>query len=268
MAVFGGQLPSSVPRFRPNNTPPRKIATSLKGLDNIIELVEVDDIDPGPDKGWFFSGRFGPPRDPATGVHYLRELYQKSDPTFSGRVTIPVLWDKETSSIVNNDSADIIRILYTAFDEFLPLTFRESEKKTAGLFPHHLRDEIESMNTWVSDTVNNGVYKCGFASTQEAYDENIYPLFKSLDRLELHLARSEFEGPYLFGKHITEADIRLFPTLIRFDVGYYMLFKLNLGMIRSAFKKTTNFDRMKYGYNKVKGDAITPAGPKPDIHPL
>ncbi|KAF5010094.1 hypothetical protein FDECE_3736 [Fusarium decemcellulare] len=222
------------------------IVRSLKRLEDLIQLVEVDDIDPGPEKGWFFSGKFGPRQDPVTGAKFLRELYLRTDPAFTGRVTVPVLWDKKTNSIVNNESAEIIRMFYTAFDDLLPLALRESEKGPAGLFPKHLRDEIVSMNSWVNDTVNNGVYKCGFATTQEAYDENIYPLFASLDRLENHLENRAYGGPYLFGNHITEADIRLFPTLVRFDVGYYMLFKVNLKMVRHDYPHLHTWLRKLY----------------------
>jgi putative glutathione S-transferase len=163
---------------------------------------------------------------------------------------------------VNNESSEIIRILYSSFDEFLPQERRESSKGEAGLFPAHLQEDIEAMNEWVYDTVNNGVYKTGFASTQEAYESNVYPLFESLDRLEKHLADPAHQ-PYLFGKHITEADIRLYTTLARFDVAYFTIFKCNLKMVRyeypnlhtwlrtlywdesdktsGAFKKTTRF---------------------------
>ncbi|KAI4724519.1 hypothetical protein E4T49_07731 [Aureobasidium sp. EXF-10728] len=259
------------------------IVRTLKGLENIVELVEIDDMDPGPEKGWVFSGKFGPSCDPYTGAKYLRELYLMAEPGFVGRTTVPTLWDRKTNTIVNNDSAEIIRMFYTAFDDLLPETEREINKGHAGLLPEDLKLQIETMNTWVYDNINNGVYKAGFATTQEAYEENVHAVFQALDRLEAHLSDSLNQGPYLFGESITEADIRLFPTLIRFDVGYYMLMKVNLKMIRhdyprlhqwlrmlywdesnltkGAFKYTTKFDR-------VKGDAIVPAGPKPDIYPL
>jgi putative glutathione S-transferase len=158
-------------------------------------------------------------------------------------------------------------MFYSAFDAFLPEERRESTKGEAGLFPPHLHTEIEEMNDWVYNTINNGVYKTGFASTQAAYEENVFSLFKSLDRLELHLAEGEHQ-PYIFGKNITEADIRLYTTIARFDVAYFTIFKCNLKMIRyeypklhlwlrrlywdesevtrGAFRKTTFFDRVSF----------------------
>ena len=166
-------------------------------------------------------------------------------------------------------------MFYTAFDHLLPETLRESSKGAKGLRPTHLEKEIDTMNEWVYDTVNNGVYKCGFATSQEAYEEAIYPLFESLDRLEEQLADPKYDGPYLFGQNITDADIRLYPTIIRFDIAYLILFKLNIKMIRhdyprlyrwlrtlywdesdrtrAAFKKTTLFDRVS-GQESVQKD--------------
>ncbi|GME30715.1 Glutathione S-transferase [Neofusicoccum parvum] len=267
------------------------IVRTLKGLEDIIQLVDVDDMDQAAGKGWFFSGKNGgPDRDPVTGVKYLRELYLKADPQYEGRVTVPTLWDKQQNTVVNNESSEIIRMFYTAFDALLPEHLRESSKGPAGLFPEQLRAEIEAMNPWVYDTVNNGVYKCGFATAQAAYDASIYPLFASLDRLERHLADPAHQ-PYLFGEHITEADIRLFPTIVRFDTAYYTLFKCNLKMIRhdypridrwmrtlywdesertggGAFKKTTKIEQFKAGYSRVAGNGVVPAGPEPPILPL
>jgi putative glutathione S-transferase len=166
--------------------------------------------------------------------------------------------------VVNNESAEITRMLCNAFDNLLPPERRETHKGPAGLIPTHLRHDIDDLNAWVFDTINNGVYKVGFATSQAAYDEHITKLFQSLDRLE-HLFSQKGHHPYLFGEHITEADIRLFTTLIRFDVAYHTLFKCNMKMIRfdyprlhawlrrlywsegpetagGAFKKTTHFD--------------------------
>jgi putative glutathione S-transferase len=157
-------------------------------------------------------------------------------------------------------------MFYTAFDHLLPSERREESKGKASLLPDHLRPQIDEMNEWVYHTINNGVYKTGFASTQEAYDANVYPIFESLDRLEKHLADPGHQ-PYLFGESITEADIRLYTTLIRFDVAYFTIFKCNLKMIRyeypnlhrwlrnlywdesestngGAFKKTTRFQEV------------------------
>ncbi|MCJ1409453.1 hypothetical protein MMC19_003534 [Ptychographa xylographoides] len=265
------------------------IVRSLKGLQNVIQLVVTDsELSP---KGWYFSGRDGTaPKDPLYGFTYLSELYRKADPNYSARYTVPVLWDKKKETIVNNESADIIRMLYSAFDAFVPEHLREVNKPGGGLYPDRLRSEIDAMNVWVYDTVNNGVYKTGFASTQEAYDANIYPLFKSLDRLEEHLGHKDHQ-PYLFGAHITEADIRLYVTLIRFDAAYYTIFKCNLKMVRhdyprlhawlrrlywdegtetngGAFRETTWFNHIKAGYVLAVKGKIVPAGPLPNILPF
>lgn len=171
--------------------------------------------------------------------------------------------------IVSNESSEIIRMFYTEFDAFLPLHLREVTKGDKSLLPQHLQSEIEAMNDWVYHTVNNGVYKTGFATSQAAYEENVYPVFASLDRLEKHLSQPEHQ-PYLFGDHITDADIRLYPTIARFDVAYHTIFKCDMKMIRydypkidqwlrrlywdegettngGAFKKTTNFSAVSFG---------------------
>lgn len=239
------------------------LVRSLKGLEDIIQMV-VMDHELGPD-GWFFSGRWGTAeKDPLYGFKLLKELYLKADPTYEGRYTVPVLWDKKNETIVNNESSEIIRMFYSEFDGLLPEELREINHPGGGFYPERLRTEIDAMNEWVYSTINNGVYKTGFATTQEAYDLNVYPLFKSLDRIEEHLSQPEHQ-PYLFGDHITEADIRLYTTIARFDVAYYLIFKCNLKMIRhdyprihlwlrrlywdesektrgGAFKKTTFFD--------------------------
>jgi len=264
------------------------IVRRLKRLEDIVQLIEVDGMTEG--KGWTFTGTSGPTKDPLYGFKYMRELYEKVEPGYQGRITVPVLFDKKKEKIVNNESSEIIRMFYDAFDALLPEEQRESTKGQAGFFPLHLRGEIEAMNEWVYNTVNNGVYKTGFASSQEAYDSNVFPLFKSLDRLEEHLADSRHQ-PYLFGENITEADIRLYTTLARFDVAYYTIFKCNLKMIRydypllhnwlrrlywdeserthGAFKDTTHFELYKAGYVRAAGGKqIIPAGPVPSILPL
>lgn len=146
---------------------------------------------------------------------------------------------------MNNESSEIIRMLFDAFDEFLPAEKREINKGDAALIPRHLETQIDILNTWVYDTVNNGVYKAGFASSQASYDEHVTKLFQSLDRLEYHLAESDHQ-PYLFGSYITEADIRLYTTLIRFDVAYYPLFKCNLKMIRYDYPRLHAWLRRLY----------------------
>jgi putative glutathione S-transferase len=146
---------------------------------------------------------------------------------------VPVLWDKVHETIVSNESSEVIRMLYSSFDAFLPASLREKNKPDGGLLPSHLLSEIDEMNSWVYSTINNGVYKAGFAANQTAYEEAVRTLFNSLDRIEDILVKSG--GPYLFGSHITEADIRLYPTIARFDVAYHTLFMCNLKMIRHDY---------------------------------
>ncbi|PGH18007.1 hypothetical protein AJ80_04628 [Polytolypa hystricis UAMH7299] len=271
------------------------IVRSLKGLDSVIERVVTDPRLSS--DGWYFSGEYGSPeKEPLYGFKYLKELYLKADPNYEGRYTVPMLWDKKRETIVNNESSEIIRMLYSKFDDHVPENLREANKPGGGLYPEHLRKDIDEMNEWVYNTINNGTYKTGFATTQEAYEANLYPLFKSLDRVEEHLGQPGHQ-PYLFGEQITEADIRLYTTIIRFDVAYYLIFKCNLKMIRhdypnidrwlrrlywdesektngGAFKNTTLFKIYKVVYvialTKQSGiqHPILPAGPDPDILPL
>jgi len=128
-------------------------------------------------------------------------------------------------------------MFYSAFDSLLPTPLRESSKPNGGLLPPSLLPQIDEMNTWVYDTINNGVYRAGLATTQSAYEEAVRKLFASLDRIEAHLEKHASEGPYLFGKYLTEADIRLFPTIVRFDVAYYTLFMCNLKSIRFEYPR-------------------------------
>ncbi|KAF1933663.1 transferase [Didymella exigua CBS 183.55] len=265
------------------------IVRSLKGLEDVVEMVEVDARDPV--HGWYFSGRRGPSCDPRYGIRWLKELYLRADPGYAGRITIPVLWDRQRETIVNNESGDIVRILTRSFDHLLPPARREANKGPAALVPAALAPQIDELNSWVHDTVNNGVYKIGFATSQAAYNEHIAKLFQSLDRLEAHLSQPQ-HSPYLFGPHVTEADVRLYTTLIRFDVAYYPLFKCNIKMIRmdyprlhawlrrlywdegpetagGAFRKSTQFEVIKRGYASVTvGNGVVPAGPLPHVLPL
>ncbi|KAF2179399.1 glutathione S-transferase [Zopfia rhizophila CBS 207.26] len=270
------------------------IVRSLKGLEDVIQLVILDGMDP--ENGWCWTGEAkdgAEKKDPLYGFSFLRDLYEKAEPGYigkGGRFLVPCLWDKKKETIVSNESSEIIRMFYTEFDAFIPEQLRESSKGQKGLFPEHLRNDIEGMNTWVYDNINNGVYKTGFATSQAAYEENVFPLFKSLDRLEKHLGEPG-HSPYLFGDHITEADIRLYPTLIRFDIAYHTIFKCNLKMIRhdyprlnewlkrlywdesertngGAFKKTVLFRIYKWAYTKATKGQVVPVGPEVDIEPL
>lgn len=190
-------------------------------------------------EGWCFDGKGGSPaEDPLhPGFTKLKQLYQHADPEYQGRYTVPVLWDKKTDTLVNNESSEIIRMFYAEFDDLLPEPLKESikEENGGGIFPQRLRKNIEDMNEWVYATINNGVYKTGFATSQEAYETNVYKLFDSLDRLEDILA--QHGKTYLFGEHLTEADVRLYTTLIRFDVAYHGVMMCNRKSIRHDYPR-------------------------------
>lgn len=194
------------------------IFRALKGLEPHIDISVVH-----PDmlsEGWTFNTDFpGATGDRQFGLPFLRDVYLRDTPDMSGRVTVPVLWDKQTGRIVSNESAEIIRMFNSAFDGVTG--------NTDDYWPVPLRDQIETFNTRIYDTVNNGVYKAGFATKQAAYDKAVVALFDSLDWLEDHLGRSR----YLTGDRVTEADWRLFPTLIRFDPVYHLHFKCNRSRI-------------------------------------
>jgi glutathionyl-hydroquinone reductase len=220
------------------------LVRSLKGLESIIQLI-LCDFELTKD-GWLFTGEHGSaPKDPLYGFTALKQLYLKADPQYEGRYTVPCLWDKRTETIVNNESSEIIRMMYTEFDDLLPEKMTEGNHPGGGFYPERLRKEIDEMNEWVYATVNNGVYKTGFATTQEAYESNLLPLFESLDRLEEHLGQPG-HSPCLFGEYVTEADIRLYTTLIRFDVAYYNIFKCNLKMIRHDYPRLDKWLRTLY----------------------
>jgi putative glutathione S-transferase len=212
---------------------------------------------------------------------HLRDLYFAANPDYEGRFTVPTLWDKKKQTIVSNESSEIIRMFYTAFDGLI-----DQKYKDTVLYPDDLKDKIEEVNSWTYDDINNGVYKSGFATTQEAYEKNVVQLFKSLDRTEQILAEASSKGPYYFGDRLTEADVRLYTTIVRFDPVYVQHFKCNLRDIRSgyphlhrwvrhlywttpAFGETTQFEHIKKHYTKshkqINPFGITPVGPVPDI---
>ena len=187
------------------------------------------------ENGW----EFGEDGDPLYNFDYAYQLYLKADSSYEGRVTVPILWDKKTETIVNNESVEIIRIFNSAFNELTG--------NTDDYFPVELRDEIEEVNNRVYDTINNGVYKAGFATTQEAYNEAYHLLFESLDWLEDRLSKQR----YLVGEQITEADWRLFTTLIRFDAVYHGHFKCNRQKL-NEFHHISNYLRELYQVTGVK----------------
>src|SRR3954451_17686976 len=193
------------------------IMRMLKGLEDLISMSVVEPLY-GP-HGWRFGDSPGTIADSVNGASELAEIYLRADPHYSGRVSVPVLWDKERSTIVNNESSEIIRMFNGAFGRFTNVR--------TDYYPAPLRDEIDRVNAVVYENINNGVYRAGFATTQEAYEEAFRALFAALDEIEQRLSRQR----YLAGREITEADWRLFTTLVRFDAVYYGHFKCNLRRI-------------------------------------
>lgn len=214
----------------------------LKRLEPVISLSVVHPV--MAEHGWRFAERDedepGCIPDTVNGKRYLYEIYTLADPGYTGRATVPVLWDKRSSTIVNNESAEIIRMLNSAFDAF--------GDASVDFYPEPLRAEIDAVNAWIYDAVNNGVYKCGFATTQEAYEEAFVALFAALDRLEERLSRQR----YLAGDRITEADWRLFTTLVRFDPVYVGHFKCNRRRI-ADYPNLSNYLRDLYQVPGVAG---------------
>ncbi|HEV2555778.1 MAG TPA: glutathione S-transferase family protein [Bosea sp. (in: a-proteobacteria)] len=242
------------------------IFRALKGLEATIDVSVVHWL--MLDQGWTFAEGPGVVPDPIGGARHLHEVYTRADPHYSGRVTVPVLWDKRRETIVNNESSEIIRMFNSAFDEI--------GAKPGDYYPPALRGEIDALNERIYATVNNGVYKAGFATTQEAYEEAVGPLFETLDVLEERLATKAF----LTGDATTEADWRLFTTLIRFDAVYVGHFKCNIRRIAdyprlSAYLRrllavegvadTIDFGHIKRHYYEshrtINPTGIVPVGP-------
>ncbi|WBU62696.1 glutathione S-transferase family protein [Paracoccus aerodenitrificans] len=243
------------------------IFRAIKGLTDHISVSVVH-----PDMlsdGWEFRTDYpGATGDDLFGLPYLRDIYLRADPKASGRVTVPVLWDKQKNTIVSNESAEIIRMFNRAFDRLTG--------NTDDYYPEELRPKIEKINDRVYDTVNNGVYKAGFATSQEAYDEAVQPLFDSLDWLEGILS----ENRYLTGDRLTEADWRLFTTALRFDPVYHTHFKCNRAWLREypnlwgwtrelyqfpGVAETVNFDHIvrhyHYSHENINPHRIIPINP-------
>ena len=243
---------------------------ALKGLEGMISVSVVNWL--MLENGWTFDPAPGVIGDPIHGAKYMYEVYRGADPRYSGRVTVPVLWDKQRSTIVNNESSEIIRMFNDAFDDI--------GARAGDYYPEGLRPEIDAINARVYDTLNNGVYKAGFATTQQAYEEAVQPLFDTLDWLEALLARRR----YIAGDVLTEADIRLFTTLVRFDAVYYGHFKCNIrriddypnlsAYVREMYQlpgvaETVRFDHIKghyYGsHRSINPTGIVPVGPALDL---
>ncbi len=243
----------------------------FRTLKQLEEYISVSVVHPHMlENGWEFkTGMAGATGDTLYGFRFLYQLYCKADHQYSGRVTVPVLWDKKTQTIVSNESAEIIRQLNCAFNHLTG--------DTHDFYPKHLAAEIDTINDKIYNTVNNGVYKCGFATKQEVYEQAFYELFATLDELDSHLS----EHQYLVGGQLTEADWRLFTTLIRFDAVYFGHFKTNQQRISDyphlqpylqklyqhpGIKQTVNFEHIKqhyyYSHKAINPTQIVPVGPK------
>ena len=239
---------------------------TLKGLEDMISISVVHPL--MLEHGWTFEEGEGVIGDPIFQARYLHEIYTAVKPDYTGRVTVPVLFDKKTKTIVNNESSEIIRMLNTAFDGL--------GAKSGNYVPDQWLEEIDTVNDFVYHRINNGVYKAGFATKQEVYEEEVTTLFAALDQMEERLAGQD----YLVGNRLTEADIRLFTTLVRFDAVYFGHFKCNLKPLTAypnlwAYTKriyqlpgmaqTVNFDHIKrhyYGSHKtINPTGVIPLGP-------
>lgn len=242
------------------------IARKLKGLE---KAISVSVVEPQlTDEGWHFGDFPGADRDTLNHAEYLHQLYTRADDSFTGRATVPVLWDKKTGTIVSNESTDIVRMFNSGFGALAT--------QSVDLYPEALRAEIDALNAEIYPRLNNGVYRAGFATTAISYREAFNDVFGMLAELETRLSN---RGPYLFDDVLTEADIRLFVTLIRFDVAYHGLFKCNLRQLRDfpalnaylqrlldlpGVRETVSIDHIKQGYYSIKAlnpNGIVPAGP-------
>lgn len=246
------------------------IARRLLDLEEHLGMTVVDPI--RDERGWAFREGRGHSADPLNGFEFLSEAYARTDASFEGRVTVPVLWDRQTGEIVNNESSEVLRMLGSAF--------RKLSGNTLDLYPEAKREEIDRINAQVYDNVNNGVYRSGFATSQAAYERAVTALFETLDELDARLGGQR----YLVGDVLTEADIRLFTTLVRFDAVYHGHFKCNVrriadyehlyGYLRDlyqtpGFGETVDFDHIKRHYYVTHGNInptrIVPAGPDQDL---
>lgn len=242
------------------------IGLKLKGLDKVISVSIVEPA--MGTQGWQFGEYRRATADPVNGSIYVHELYTVADALYTGRATVPVLWDKERRTIVNNESADILRMFNSGFGALAT--------SAIDLYPIDLRSQIDVWNDRIYPALNNGVYRAGFATTQEAYDTAVHDVFAMLDELQQQLSLA---GPFLFGDRLTETDIRLFVTLVRFDAAYHGLFKCNLRRLvdyphLSAFLETmltvpgvletVDMDHIKQGYYSMRAlnpNGIVPVGP-------
>ena len=264
-------------------------ANLIRHLFNLQDVISISTVRPypkGDDNGWpgwqFPADESEHPN--ATIDHlfkskYLHEVYFKADPEYKGRYSVPVLWDTETGTIVNNESEELMRWMQGAFQDVI-----ETGRPPMDLYPESLRKVIDEVSIWMQSDLNSGVYKAGFAQSQEDYDKNVAPVFAALNRIEKMLSANG--GPYLLGERLTELDVRAYATIIRFDAVYVQHFKLDLTTIRHGypqinnwlkrlywsvpgFKETTDFKHIKENYTKshqsINPLSITPMGPFPFI---
>jgi len=246
------------------------IVRRLKQLDNVVGMTVVDPI--RDDRGWVFRAGPGNTVDPVNGFQFLSEAYTATDPEYQARVTVPVLWDKETRRIISNSDDDIMRMFNHAFNRLT--------ESSIDLYTKDLQTEIDELNAFIYETVNNGVYRAGFATTQLAYEQAVKKLFDALDQMENRLSTQR----YLFDQCIVETDWRFFVTLIRFDAVYHGHFKCNIrrivdypnlfGYLKDLYQQegiadTVNFDHIKRHYyithDDINPTGIVPLGPDQNL---
>jgi len=246
------------------------IVRRLKQLEPVVGMTVVDPI--RDDRGWAFRDGAGHTADPVNGFQFLSEAYAATNPKYQARVTVPVLWDCERRRIINNSDDDIMRMFNQAFDQFT--------NSSLDLYPKDLGTDIDKLNTFIYENVNNGVYRAGFATSQIAYEQGVRKLFDALDLMENRLSAQR----YLFGQRIVEPDWRFFVTLIRFDAVYHGHFKCNIrrivdypnlfGYLKDLYQQegiadTVNFDHIKRHYyithDDINPTGIVPLGPDQDL---
>ncbi len=246
------------------------IVRRLKQLEGVIGMTVVDPV--RDERGWAFREGPGHSLDPINGFQFLSEAYKATDPDYRGRVTVPVLWDKKTNRIVTNSDDDLMRMFNSSFNRFTG--------STIDLYPKDLQEEIDDLNTFIFENVNDGVYRAGFATSQQVYERAVRRLFDALDELNARLA----DRRYLLGSQFVETDWRLFVTLVRFDAVYHGHFKCNIrriidypnlfGYLKDLYQmdgiaQTVNFDHIKRHYymthDEINPTRIVPLGPAQDL---
>ncbi|KAH4313101.1 hypothetical protein HBH64_012810 [Parastagonospora nodorum] len=282
----GGEFPPEKDRYhlyiglfcpfahRPN------LVRHLKHLTSTLPISVVRPYPKG-EPGWRFDETYpNATPDHLFNSRFMHQLYFRDDPAYTGRYSVPLLWDKKTNRIVNNESAEMLKWLPHAFDS----TIEDQKIREIDFYPQDLRSKIDEISLWLTSLICSGVYKAGFVSTQEEYEKNVVPLFAALNKLEDLVHKNG--GPYILGEKMTELDLLAYPTIVRFDTVYVQHFKTNLGMVRhdypvlnnwlknlywnvEGFKESTDFKHIKENYTKSHSDinphAITPLGPYPDV---